>query len=135
MEDLSADPAIPKGQQTTYNGVYVLQHRQEADAPKMSRFGTREQVSLDVPLLFTPIDLTGLQMSRFCTPEGVSLCRTIAVHISRAPWSSVVGCDLALSWPLGECLSSIRKRVAAQLAVKCWSCLIVIQACLNLQQS
>ena len=44
-DGLSADPSTPKGQQTSYNGVYVLQHRQDAEAPKMSRFGTREQVS------------------------------------------------------------------------------------------
>ncbi len=49
-DGLSADPSTPKGQQTSYNGVYVLQHRQDAEAPKMSRFGTREQVSSLFPL-------------------------------------------------------------------------------------
>ena len=97
MEDLSADPAIPKGQQTTYNGVYVLQHRQEADAPKMSRFGTREQVSLYAPLLFTPTNLVGLQMSRSCTLEDVSLCCAIAGHVTGPRWSEVDACNLALT--------------------------------------
>lgn len=46
-DGLSADPSTPKGQQTSYNGVYVLQHRQDAEAPKMSRFGTREQGEAD----------------------------------------------------------------------------------------
>jgi hypothetical protein len=50
-DGLSADPSTPKGQQTSYNGVYVLQHRQDAEAPKMSRFGTREQVSSLLPTL------------------------------------------------------------------------------------
>ena len=48
---MSADPSTPKGQQTSYNGVYVLQHRQDAEAPKMSRFGTREQVSTAPPVM------------------------------------------------------------------------------------
>ena len=42
-DDLSADPATPKGEQTAYNGVYILQHLDTA--PKKSRFATREQVN------------------------------------------------------------------------------------------
>lgn len=43
-EGLSDNPATPKGEQTSYNGVYVLQHLDTA--PKKSRFATREQVRL-----------------------------------------------------------------------------------------
>ena len=40
---MTDDPATPKGQQTAYNGVYILQQPKEEGAKK-SRFGTREQV-------------------------------------------------------------------------------------------
>ena len=50
-DGMSADPSTPKGQQTSYNGVYILQHRQDAEAPKMSRFGTRDQVRTAPPVM------------------------------------------------------------------------------------
>ena len=43
MDNMTEDPAIPKGEQNAYNGVYILQQPKE-EGPKKSRFGTREQV-------------------------------------------------------------------------------------------
>ena len=43
-DNMTDDPATPKGQQTAYNGVYILQ--QPKEGPKKSRFGTREQVNI-----------------------------------------------------------------------------------------
>lgn len=45
MDNMTEDPATPKGQQTAYNGVYILQQPKE-EGPKKSRFGTREQVGV-----------------------------------------------------------------------------------------
>lgn len=42
-DNMTDDPATPKGEQTAYNGVYILQQPKN-EAPKKSRFGTREQV-------------------------------------------------------------------------------------------
>lgn len=42
-DGMTEDPATPKGEQTSYNGVYILQ--QLDNAPKKSRFATREQAS------------------------------------------------------------------------------------------
>ena len=44
-DDMTDDPATPKGQQTAYNGVYILQQPKE-EGLKKSRFGTREQVKI-----------------------------------------------------------------------------------------
>ena len=44
-DNMTDDPATPKGQQTAYNGVYILQQPKEEGAKK-SRFGTREQVKI-----------------------------------------------------------------------------------------
>ena len=48
-DNMTEDPATPKGQQTAYNGVYILQQPKE-EGPKKSRFGTREQVNITLVL-------------------------------------------------------------------------------------
>ncbi|KAL3155572.1 hypothetical protein ABBQ38_010830 [Trebouxia sp. C0009 RCD-2024] len=45
-DNMTEDPATPKGEQTAYNGVYVLQQPKE-EGPKKSRFGTRDQGASD----------------------------------------------------------------------------------------
>lgn len=48
-DNMTEDPATPKGQQTAYNGVYILQQPKE-EGPKKSRFGTRDQVNITLVL-------------------------------------------------------------------------------------
>ena len=63
LDDMTDDPTTPKGQQTAYNGVYILQQPKE-EGPKKSRFGTRDQVGTVCVDMHNAADKSALRLQR-----------------------------------------------------------------------